>query len=68
MFGLIAGAGVRIEDFAHAAALLAGLHPVETDIVAPAGRGVRQRDVNPQLASGTSEPVGQSPYFCLIIA
>ena len=61
MFGLITLAGVWVEHLAHATALLAGLHPVEADVVAPAGGGVGQRDVNAQLAPGTAEPVGQSP-------
>ena len=42
MSRLVTATGVRVEDFAHATAPLAGLHPVKTDVVAPAGGGVRQ--------------------------
>ena len=66
MLGLVAGAGVRVEHLAHAAALLAGLHPVEADVVAPAGGRVGQRDVDPELSSGTPEPVGQGPGLVFV--
>ena len=61
MFGLVAGAGGRVEDLANTAAPLTGLHPVETDVVAPAGGRVGQGQVDAQLAPGTPEPVLQSP-------
>ncbi len=35
------------------------LHPIETDVVAPAVRGVRQGNVHSQLAAGTREAVGE---------
>ena len=60
MFRLITGAGVWVEHFAHTAAPLAGLHTVETDVVTPAGGGVRQGQVDAQFSPGTSEAVLQS--------
>ena len=59
MFRLITGAGVWVEHFAHTAAPLTGLHAVETDVVTPAGGGVRQGEMDTQLAPGTPEPVLQ---------
>ena len=57
MFRLITGAGVWVEDLAHTAAPLAGLHAVETDVVTPAGGGVRQGEMDTQLAPRTPEPI-----------
>ena len=61
MFRLITGAAGWVEHFAHTAAPLAGLHPVETDVVTPAGGRVRQGQVDSQLPPGTPEPVLQGP-------
>ena len=60
MFGLITGAGGRVEHLADTAASLTGLHSVETDVVTPAGGGVRQGQVDAQFSPGTSEAVLQS--------
>ena len=60
MFGLITGAGGRVEHLADTAASLTGLHSVETDVVTPAGGGVRQGQVDAQFSPGTPEAVLQS--------